>query len=590
MSAGEPSGNPGIAWYDEHAASVAERYEALSFPEVHNWLLYRLPGQHDTTVLDIGAGSGRDAAWLAGRGHEVVAVEPAQGLLREGRRRHPHPRIRWLSDRLPDLATVNRSGMSFDVILLSAVWMHVPPSARARAFRKLITLLKPGGLLAMTLRRGPVDDNRSMYPVSVDELRRLAREHGAWVEAVSESPDRMGRDDVSWSEIAIRLPDDGTGALPLLRHIILNDDKSSTYKLALLRCLCRIADGADGMARYDSDEYVDLPFGLVALTWIRAFQPLIAHRLPQLPTHDGTTRGLGFAQEGFRRLMGLRVTAADLHAGMRFTGERAAALSKALKECTANITIMPAHYTTYPNGGPIFRTERAPRTTARQIDVVIDEPFLWRFGTFRVPSDIWRAMQRFTVWIEPALETEWKRLMAAYLQRQNRRVERSLIEQAMAWSELQRDVRLARERVAALHAQGETVRCVWSNQPLRQATFDIDHCFPWAIWPCEDLWNLLPASRTVNNQKRARIPDAQTLQAAGDRMKEWWQRAWLEEDTPHLPDRFRREAAATLSGLADPGALDLEDVFSAVTLRRMRLKQDQQVPEWAWAGSQSTPR
>lgn len=249
-------------------------------PEVHNWLLYRLPEQHDTTVLDIGAGSGRDAAWLAGRGHEVVAVEPAQGLLREGRRRHPHPRIRWLSDRLPDLAAVNRLGVSFDVILLSAVWMHVPPSARA--FRKLTTLLKPGGLLAMTLRQGPVEKNRNMYTVSVDEVRRLAREHGASVEAVSESLARMGRGDVSWSEIAIRLPDDGTGALPLLRHIILNDDKSSTYKLAFLRCLCRIADGANGMARYDSDEHVDLPFGLVALTWIRAFQPLIAHWVPLL--------------------------------------------------------------------------------------------------------------------------------------------------------------------------------------------------------------------------------------------------------------------------------------------------------------------
>jgi hypothetical protein len=38
-------------------------------------------------------------------------------------------------------------------------------------------------------------------------------------------------------QLALRLPDDGTGALPLLRHIIFNDDKSSTYKLALLRVL-----------------------------------------------------------------------------------------------------------------------------------------------------------------------------------------------------------------------------------------------------------------------------------------------------------------------------------------------------------------
>ena len=44
-------------------------------------------------------------------------------------------------------------------------------------------------------------------------------------------------------------PDDGTGALPLLRHIVFNDQKSSTYKLALLRTLVRIADSAGGFAR-----------------------------------------------------------------------------------------------------------------------------------------------------------------------------------------------------------------------------------------------------------------------------------------------------------------------------------------------------
>jgi len=100
MSKPAPSRNPGIAWYDAHAASAAERYEAPSFPEVHNWLLYRLPERRDTTLLDIGAGSGRDAKWLAKRGHEVVAVEPAEGRRREEQARHRHPRIRWLNDRL----------------------------------------------------------------------------------------------------------------------------------------------------------------------------------------------------------------------------------------------------------------------------------------------------------------------------------------------------------------------------------------------------------------------------------------------------------------------------------------------------------
>jgi hypothetical protein len=46
-----------------------------------------------------------------------------------------------------------------------------------------------------------------------------------------------------------------------------DDDKSSTYKLGMLRMLCRIADGWAGMARDVEDGHVAIPLGLVALTW-----------------------------------------------------------------------------------------------------------------------------------------------------------------------------------------------------------------------------------------------------------------------------------------------------------------------------------
>jgi hypothetical protein len=70
---------------------------------------------------------------------------------------------------------------------------------------------------------------------------------------------------MTWTQLIVRLPDDGTGALPLLRQIILNDDRSSTYKLALLRVVCRIADGAAGYARDVDDGHVAVPLGLVGL-------------------------------------------------------------------------------------------------------------------------------------------------------------------------------------------------------------------------------------------------------------------------------------------------------------------------------------
>ena len=88
-----------------------------------------------------------------------------------------------------------------------------------------------------------------MYPVSLDEVERLARAHGAMVERVAELSDQLGRPEVSWTGVVLRLPDDGTGALPLLRHVILNDAKSSTYKLGLLRALAGRRTGRPSSCR-----------------------------------------------------------------------------------------------------------------------------------------------------------------------------------------------------------------------------------------------------------------------------------------------------------------------------------------------------
>ena len=118
---------------------------------------------------------------------------------------------------------------------------------------------------------------------------------------------------------------------------------------------------------------------------------------------------------------------------------------------------------------------------------------------------------------------------------------------------------------------------------LLAGTLDIDHLFPWSAWPCGDLWNLLPAHREVNQRlKRDRLPSAAALENAGERIVDWWRAAYLSPVDPLLPVRFGHEAQASLPGLrtGDADAPGPERVFAAVGLQRMRLRHDQQVPEW----------
>lgn len=153
-----------IAAYDGQAMMLAERYEAVSSERMLADVLSVIPGGGASKLaLDVGAGTGRDAAWLTSLEYEVVAAEPAAGMRRIAVDRHRNSGIRWVSDALPSLDHVHGLGLSYDLVLLSAVWQHVSPADRARSFRKLATLMKSGGVLVITLRHGPATPEMQMY-------------------------------------------------------------------------------------------------------------------------------------------------------------------------------------------------------------------------------------------------------------------------------------------------------------------------------------------------------------------------------------------------------------------------------------------
>ena len=265
-----------------------------------------------------------------------------------------------------------------------------------------------------------------------------------------------------------------------------------------------------------------------------------------------------------------------------FSGDAAVAMHAALREAADHVCRMPANYLTYPAGGRILK---ASRTRARPPDgsVVLDGPTLAAFGTMRVPRHLWTALQRFAAWVEPALIGEWARLMQGYAAAQGRQPEAGTVAAAMTWSDPDRDTALPRARALGLLEEGHAVHCVWSGKRLTAERLDMDHCLPWSAWPCGDLWNLLPAHPQVNRHgKRDRLPSADTLRAARDAIAAWWQAAYLRPGDAVLPGRFAAEARASLPGLAVGRVCHPDEVQAAMALQRMRLRQDQGVPEWSW--------
>ena len=189
--------------YAEEAPELLKRYESISFADMHRTVMHLIP-KEPCRVLDIGAGTGRDAAGFAAMGHRVIAAEPTEEMRCGAMALHPSPLIEWLDDSLPDLASLRARGEQFDVVMLTAVWMHLDEQQRRRAIGNVAALVGGGGVMIMTLRHGPVPPGRRMFEVSAEETISLAAPLGLRCVLNRPAESSLRQPGVSWTRLAFR--------------------------------------------------------------------------------------------------------------------------------------------------------------------------------------------------------------------------------------------------------------------------------------------------------------------------------------------------------------------------------------------------
>jgi SAM-dependent methyltransferase len=196
--------------YAEAAPALLAEYEGVAFDRLHAPVRDLFPPV-PADILDIGAGSGRDAAHLASLGYRVTAAEPVAAMREGGRRLHPSPAIAWIADALPALPRLTAAGAGFDLILATAVWMHLDPAERVAAMASVAALLRPGARFVLTLRHGPVPAGRRMFEVTPEETRALAEAAGLSLLRHFEERANLPRNraaGITWSRLAFTRPGD----------------------------------------------------------------------------------------------------------------------------------------------------------------------------------------------------------------------------------------------------------------------------------------------------------------------------------------------------------------------------------------------
>jgi len=126
-------------WDERHAA----RDPIESF-EPDPTLVDEIGSLRPGRALDLGAGDGRNAIWLASQGWQVTAVDFSQVALDRGRALATARgvRVEW---QLADLLEWTPGASRFDLVTL--FFIHLPPDERRDVYARAAAAVAPGGTL-----------------------------------------------------------------------------------------------------------------------------------------------------------------------------------------------------------------------------------------------------------------------------------------------------------------------------------------------------------------------------------------------------------------------------------------------------------
>jgi SAM-dependent methyltransferase len=193
-----------------HAAEEFQRYRPDYPPELFEHILSWIPIERRHRAMDLGAGTGKSARWLAKYFSEVIAVEPDAGMAAKLAEEVPEARVRNCT-----AEECSQAEGSVDLVTIGNAlhWMD-----SARVFGNTHGWLRAGGILAVYDRPLP-KCTPEIDTIILAELRgtwkpyrdpRLKKD-AKWEDAVRAAPGFQVVEDMQFSYIINMPPDEYAG-------------------------------------------------------------------------------------------------------------------------------------------------------------------------------------------------------------------------------------------------------------------------------------------------------------------------------------------------------------------------------------------
>lgn len=313
-----------------------------------------------------------------------------------------------------------------------------------------------------------------------------------------------------------------------IANILKHDNKTTSYKIALLRALNDLVLSYPGLAQHEQS--VAVPLVRIAELWAAYYWPFMDEHQPiyqgARAQRDGAFRNdvsfrpaLTQLRTEWHQLLLTATEPADgffLLTEMRTPRRRAtypAQLVQAYTQALAALVTaikMPIQYagpeqwSIFPKPARLSQLPNAlplPGTSPTDVCVLLT-------------ASLWQSFHQLSLYVEALCIHEWSLFTEGVAQPATTPTSRGHIYTLLtARPNNRRPLTWERNQVDILLHEQVTFTCPWTQKLLTQPQhYDLDHLLPLALYPINELWNLLPVDREFNQRtKRDHVPSSERL-------------------------------------------------------------------------------
>jgi 2-polyprenyl-3-methyl-5-hydroxy-6-metoxy-1,4-benzoquinol methylase len=191
-----------LKYYQKNGKNIAERYESADVSDLHRVL--NASFKSPATLLELGCGSGRDAAFMTKQGFTVTAVDGSATMIESAVNHHPELSGCLHTLQLPEELS-DRFG-KFDGVFSIAALMHFSQPQIETIIKQVNALLIAKGrfFFSVPIQRDDIKNDefdakgRRFTAMTEAQWLDLCRQYGFELIRSSTTEDGLGRKGITW--------------------------------------------------------------------------------------------------------------------------------------------------------------------------------------------------------------------------------------------------------------------------------------------------------------------------------------------------------------------------------------------------------